>query len=338
MDGNRREESAVMAKAIAPASAHATESAPGRSPWHAGEVALQRTVGLAERMDSVGRKVIRDHMPDQHRDFFAQLPFVVLGAVDGAGNAWATLRAAPPGFMHSPHPRQLDVALYRVADDPAEAGMDDGADIGVLGIELATRRRNRMNGVLHRAATGSGAGADGFSLTVRQSFGNCPQYIRVRQEDGAAAVGTTAMAGPQRLAQLDDAAHALIRQAETFFVASYADREDGGDDGHAPERQVDVSHRGGPAGFVRIGDSGVLTVPDYAGNMFFNTLGNIAANGKAGLVFVDFASGGLLQLSGDAVVELNGPDLASYTGAQRLWRFTPRQIVWREQAFPLRWR
>ena len=39
-------------------------------------------------------------------------------------------------------------------------------------------------------------------------------------------------------------------------------------------RQVDVSHRGGKAGFVRIGEDGVMTMPDFAGNLFFATLGN----------------------------------------------------------------
>ncbi len=48
--------------------------------------------------------------------------------------------------------------------------MNDGESIGMLGIELHTRRRNRMNGVLHRAD----GNADAFRIAVEQSFGNCP--------------------------------------------------------------------------------------------------------------------------------------------------------------------
>jgi predicted pyridoxine 5'-phosphate oxidase superfamily flavin-nucleotide-binding protein len=123
----------------------------------------------------------------------------------------------------------------------------------------------------------------------------------------------------------------MVEGADTFFVASYVDRDNG-------ERQVDVSHRGGNAGFVRVGADGVLTIPDFAGNRFFNTLGNILVNSKAGLVFVDFETGDMLQMTGNAEVLLDSPDIATFQGAERLWRFTPEKIVLRPDALPLRWR
>ena len=84
------------------------------SPWHTGELTLQASVGAVERMKIPGqRQMARDYMPDQHREFYAQLPFVVLGAVDPQGDVWATLRAGKPGFMHSPVPRVLQVDLPR---------------------------------------------------------------------------------------------------------------------------------------------------------------------------------------------------------------------------------
>ena len=61
------------------------------SPWHAGEKQLQEKVGVGERMEVLGQKVIRDYMPDQHRDFYHQLPFMIAAAVDGTGQPWATL-------------------------------------------------------------------------------------------------------------------------------------------------------------------------------------------------------------------------------------------------------
>ncbi|KQV87193.1 pyridoxamine 5'-phosphate oxidase [Massilia sp. Root351] len=293
------------------------------SPWHAGEVALQRSSGMAERMDALGRKVVRGFMPDQHREFFAQLPFVVLGAVDPAGDVWATLRAGCPGFLHSPDPLRLQAALPREPLDPADAGMEHGNAVGLLGIELHTRRRNRMNGVLRRS------GDAAFEIGVQQSFGNCPQYIQLRDY----AFSEQAPDAPEQLAALDDAARALIAGADSFYVATYADLAGG-------ERQVDVSHRGGRPGFVRLDPDGGLTIPDFQGNMFFNTLGNIALNRRAGLVFVDFASGSLLQMSGTAEL-LEGPaaapGLAVFEGAQRLWRFQPQRVVRRAAALPLRW-
>lgn len=279
------------------------------SPWHEGERLLQRSVGLEERMDEIGRKVIRSYMPDQHRDFFAQLPFVVAGAVDPQGMPWATLRAGEPGFLHSPDPHSLTMELPRVAQDPADAGMEEGDAIGLLGIELHTRRRNRLNGTLRR-----GAGARAV-LKVVESFGNCPQYITLRDTEQGPQ-GTQA----ELLPELDDAAQWLIASASTFFVATYSDEG---------ERRVDVSHRGGEPGFVQLEEDGSLIVPDYEGNRFFSTLGNILLNGKAGLVFVDFETGGLLQMSGDAEL--------IFDGERRSWRFRPRRIVWRPEALPLRW-
>jgi hypothetical protein len=292
------------------------------SPWHQGEKTLQQKVGVLDRMEIVGRRVIRDHLIDQHRKFYPQLPFIVAGAVDASGDAWATILAGQPGFVQAPDERTLTIAAGRDRADPADGGMKDGDAVGLLGIELHTRRRNRMNGVLRRDGDGR------FSVGVEQSFGNCPQYIQVRDfrfVDGAARQAAGQI---ETLSALDDAARQAIQAADTFFVASYSDEG---------TRRVDVSHRGGKAGFVRVADDGLLTIPDFAGNLFFATLGNMLENGRAGLLFVDFATGDLLQLTGDAAILLDSPEIAAFQGAERLWTFRPRRIVRRPAALPLRW-
>jgi predicted pyridoxine 5'-phosphate oxidase superfamily flavin-nucleotide-binding protein len=295
------------------------------SPWHEGEIALQRSAGVAGRMAEVGPRVIRDHMPDQHRAFYAQLPFVVLGTVDPTGDVWATLRANAPGFMQAPDPRQLVIAIPRDPGDPAEAGLGDGDAVGLLGIELHTRRRNRLNGTIRRVDEA------GFAIAVGQSFGNCPQYIQLRQfEFTRPADRFQPVETAQYLDALNARAKAMIAGADTFFVASYVDLPNG-------TRQVDVSHRGGKPGFVHLSEAGVLTVPDFAGNLFFNTLGNFIANPRAGLVFVDFATGDLLQITGVPEVVLDGPEMAAFQGAERFWRVTPTRIFYRPAALPLRW-
>ncbi|WP_421870642.1 pyridoxamine 5'-phosphate oxidase family protein [Pararhizobium sp.] len=301
-----------------------TTATEGASPWHAGEQALQRQAGVAGRMEEVGRRVLRNHLIEQHRAFYPQLPFIVLGTVDGEGDAWATVRADTPGFLQSPDPYTLHVALGREEADPADAGIGDGNAIGMLGIELHTRRRNRLNGTIRRTRPA------GFEVDVGQAYGNCPKYIQLRDFRFVDDPSNEPIAGPIALQTLDGEARRMIDGADTFFVATYADLAHG-------ERQADVSHRGGKPGFVRIGGDGVLTIPDFAGNLFFNTLGNILANGKAGLVFADFETGGLLQLTGDAEVILEAPELAAFEGAERLWRFTPRRIIRRPGALPLRW-
>ena len=230
-----------------------------RSPWHAGEQQLQAHVGVAERMEAFGRRVIRDAMPDQHRDFYRQLPFIVLGSVDPAGDAWVTLLSGRPGFMTSPDPKQLNFASRPDPQDPATASLADDAAVGLLGIELHTRRRNRMNGTLRQQTD------QGFAIAVEHAFGNCPQYIQVRdftfvrEPDDFAGVPAA-----QELDMDSPAVRAMISAADTFFVSSYVD--------DAAGRHVDASHRGGKPGFVRINADGSLTIPDFAGNLHFNTL------------------------------------------------------------------
>lgn len=298
----------------------ADDHSPG--PWHDGELTLQRSVGAEARMAEAGRRFIRDHMPDQHRAFFAQLPFAALGAVDEEGDPWATLVAGRPGFMTSPDPRTLDIRARPDADDPATAALQVGAPVGLLGIEPPTRRRNRMNGRVVRIDDG------GFSVAVEHSFGNCPQYILTRAPAFSREPDSRAAIPPERLDALDAEARAMIAGADLFFVASWADAPAG--------RQVDVSHRGGKPGFVRVGVDGTLTIPDFAGNLHFNTLGNILATARAGLLFLDPDTGDLLHLTGAARVLLDAPEIAAFQGAERLWTVTPRRILRRRGALPLR--
>jgi uncharacterized protein len=270
------------------------------SAWHAGERAVQRRAGVPDAIEEIGRIVFRSSMNEQHRRFFAQLPFLIVGSVDQEGRPWASLLSGPPGFAHSPDPEHLTIAALPAPGDPLALALHVGAALGTLGIELPTRRRNRMNGTV------SALDGNGFTVRVEESFGNCPQYIQRRD------YGTDRSGEPVRveaLNALDEAARALIRRADTSFVASAAQR-------------VDVSHRGGQPGFLGIAEDGAIIVPDFSGNRYFNTLGNFAVNPRAGLLIPDFASGDLLQLTGTTETVWDGPELRAIEGAERLWRLT----------------
>lgn len=292
------------------------------SPWHAGEKQLQERVGVAERMEAFGRRVIRDHMPDQHRDFYRQLPFLLLGSVDAQGRPWASILEGPVGFAHSPEPRLLRLDSVLGAGDPAAQALQDGAAVGLLGIELHTRRRNRLNGNV------VGRDAQGLGIAVDQAFGNCPQYIQLRQHMLPVSQPLPAVVAEQ-LDHLDEPAQQMIAGADTFFVASYVTLEDG-------RLAVDVSHRGGQAGFVRV-QGNRLSIPDFAGNLHFNTLGNLLLNPQAGLLFIDFATGDLLQISGRTELTLEGDDIRAFQGAERLWHVEVEQVIRRQGALTLRW-
>lgn len=300
------------------------------APFHAGERALQLQAGSREQMEVAGPRVIRDYMPDQHREFFAQLPFVVVGSLDANLQPWASVLAAPPGFAHSPDATHLRIDALPAAGDPLAGQLAQGAPLGLLGIEPHTRRRNRMN------ATVESLDATGFMLEVQQSFGNCPRYIQAREPvfvptptDGASA---------QWLDTLDLEAQRLIGSADTLFIATaYPDEVAAGDEADARSHGVDVSHRGGRPGFVRVDEGGVLTVPDFNGNRFFNTLGNLLAHPRAGLLFIDYDNGDLLHVAATAEIVLDGPELAEFEGAERLLRLHVEHALRRPAALPLRW-
>lgn len=295
------------------------------SPFHPGELALQQSAGVVQQMDGPGRTWVRKFLLDQHRSFYPLLHFVVLGSVDAQGDAWATLRAGAPGFASSPNPQVLHIATRRDPSDAADGGMEHGSAIGLLGIDLLTRRRNRLNGTVRRT------GGEGFGIEVAQSYGNCPRYIQNRTFAFTRDPGELSAQPVREVFGLDDRARQMIASADTFYVASYIDLPDG-------TRQVDASHRGGKPGFVRIEGDGTLTIPDFSGNLFFNTLGNFLQNPRAGLVFVDPDSGDMLQMTGDAQVVLDSPEITAFQGAERLWTFAPRRVLHRPQGLPLRWR
>ncbi|MFN0313833.1 MAG: pyridoxamine 5'-phosphate oxidase family protein [Burkholderiales bacterium] len=302
-------------------------SVPADAPFHSGELAVQRRLGLAERMHGVGQRVIRPLMTEQHRQFFAELPFVMIGAVDSAGRPWASMLVGEPGFMQSPNDRQLDISARAIDGDPLADGLRIGAPLGFLGIELHTRRRNRMNGQV-RALT-----EQGISVAVEQTAGNCPQYIQGREFDWVRDPRDLFPRAAQQLAVLDADALRLVGQADTLFVATQAPAMAG-----EAARGADVSHRGGRAGFVKIEDNRTLLVPDFAGNNLFMTLGNMQLNARAGVLFIDFDRGDLLTLTGRAEVVWDGDELKAFDGAERAWRFHLDEAHWLRDALPLRWR
>ncbi|MBE9138170.1 pyridoxamine 5'-phosphate oxidase family protein [Nodosilinea sp. LEGE 07088] len=294
------------------------------SPFHPGERAIQAKMGRLERMDTLGRRMIRDFLPDQHRQFYAQLSYLLVGSVDGGGNPWASILVGAPGFIASPDDRTLAIAAHPLVGDPLNDTLTVGADIGFLGIELHTRRRNRINGVVQALR------ADGFAVQVGQTFGNCPQYIQARRFDWPSFDPTKARS-VQALTTLGKAERDAIAVADTLFIATaYLD------DAAGAAKGVDVSHRGGNPGFVNV-EGDTLTIPDFAGNCHFNTFGNIELNPRAGLLLVDFDRGDLLYLTGHAEVIWDGPEIATYLGAERLLRLQVTQ-GWRvEGSLPLSW-
>jgi ferredoxin-NADP reductase/predicted pyridoxine 5'-phosphate oxidase superfamily flavin-nucleotide-binding protein len=293
------------------------------SPWHDGERAIRRRAGVEEQMEPLGARSIINFLLRPHRVFYAKLPYAIFGTVDDAGDPWATVIAGLPGFIQSPEATHLHIEAAPQPGDPAGAGWATGSHVAVLGIELLTRRRIRANGLLEEVTS------SGTVLRVQQSFGNCPQYIQSRDATFSRDPAIR-WDGPVTVAaELNDSMRSIIESADTFFVASYTDRQGDG------ARSVDVSHRGGKAGFVRV-EAGRLSIPDFPGNRYFNTLGNFVHVPRAGLVFVNFTTGDLLQLTGDVTIDDDSAVGVAFSGAERVWHVDVRRCVFRPGVLPLR--
>jgi ferredoxin-NADP reductase/predicted pyridoxine 5'-phosphate oxidase superfamily flavin-nucleotide-binding protein len=292
------------------------------SPFHEGEQRVQSALGVRGEIEPLARRVVRPYLPEEHAAFYAALPFLVAAARDARGRPWATLLAGAPGFVQSPDDRTLEIGAQPAAGDALVGAFRAGADVGLLGIELETRRRNRVNGRVRRVGAG-------LELAVDQTFGNCPQHIHPRA--WCAATPAAQPGSPVRSFALSSAQRRVVEAADTFFIAS-------GHRGAGDQAAfgMDASHRGGPPGFVRV-EGGRLVFPDYAGNNHFNTLGNLVLDARAGLLFVDFARGGLLQLTGRAEIDWQEPDPKRWPGARRLVTFEIDEVVEQRSVLPLRW-
>jgi uncharacterized protein len=286
------------------------------SPFHVDEVAAQRLAGSP----ATGAGV-RAFMPDQHRTFFEALTYVFLATTGADGWPIATMLAGDAGFIRSPDPVTLRIAAAADPRDPAASTLVPGEEIGLLGLDLATRRRNRANGRI------AGRDGDGWTVAVRQSFGNCAKYIQSR----TVAAEPRESGAVETLGSLDREAQRLISGADTFFAASQSRADIGAAGG------VDISHRGGRPGFVDV-TADALTIPDYPGNRYYNTLGNLLGDPRAALLFLDFESGDLLQLQGIVNIDWDASRARLIAGALRTWRFTVTRGWRRRAACPLRWR
>ncbi|GAA1025816.1 MULTISPECIES: pyridoxamine 5'-phosphate oxidase family protein [Amycolatopsis] len=273
--------------------------------FHAGELAVQREAGVERQAARLSRMAEPAGISAGMAGFLAERTLLVITGRDAAGQLWTSPIVGPPGFLETRSATTLAIRRGIPEGDPLH-GLPAGQQLGMTSIEFATRRRVRINGSLSTVAE------DHLIVDIEQAYGNCPQYIqqRVLSEE----IEPTAPA--QTRPELSPGDTELIQEADTFFLGTVN-----------PGHGADASHRGGAPGFVRV-EGNALWWPDYPGNNLFNSLGNIAANPEAALLFFDFATGRVLQVSGTAAIEWgeagrSGDD--GYTG--RIVRLEVRRIV-----------
>lgn len=288
--------------------------------FHEGERRAQERAGEVA-VAELNAPMIAGTLSPGPRRFLAEQRLVVAATADAGGAMWASPLFGESGLASSADGREVAIDLNRVArtpGDPFWANLRRDSDLGLLAIDLGTRRRLRINLRTTEVSEHSIRGR------VREAYPNCPKYIQRRRLRAASDPGPVGV-GLRRGTALDAAGRELIGRSDTLFVAS-----------RHPERGADASHRGGSAGFAKTLDARTLRVPDYAGNGLFNTLGNFLVDPRAGLAFLDFERGRVLQVTGSAVVNFGVPE--ARRGAEvgeRSWDFTVDR--WVEWAMPGGW-
>jgi predicted pyridoxine 5'-phosphate oxidase superfamily flavin-nucleotide-binding protein len=292
------------------------------SVYHEGERLVQERTGERDQAARVGG-IISDRIRRSAMPLLESQTMVVLGSVDEDGEIWASHLFGAPGFMAARDDRTLEFDLSKASvddRDPFWANIASDPRVGLLAIDVLTRKRFRVNGDLARVNDHA------LRLDVLEAYPNCPKYIqrresKQRRSESVEPIGHTSgdLLSPVHLDS--------IQAADTFFVAS----------AHG-ERGVDVSHRGGNPGFIRVLDQGTLRIPDYVGNSMYQTLGNFVANPRAGLVFVDYETNRSLQLIGTPTVRFDLDESVDASGGtRRYWDFAVKRWVERPLPLALEW-
>jgi uncharacterized protein len=285
-------------------------------PFHEGEIAVQERAGERDIACRHGAGIGSRIAPGA-LSFLERQRLIAVSIAGDDNQLWTSVWGGAPGFVRSDDGQRLEVSTSMAivsSHDPVRTRALAGRDIGILAIELASRRRLRINGAID-------TGSSDLVVLVRESVGNCPKYIQRRQPTDVSPPESS-VGSVERGHGLNDDMRALIEGADTAFVGSVH-----------PERGVDTSHRGGSPGFIEVVDAATLRMPDYPGNSLFMTFGNFAVDSRASLAVVDFERGRLLSLSGSAQLEFDADDPHQLTGGtRRFWTFSIREWV----AFGLR--
>lgn len=281
---------------------------------HEGEQAVQHRAG--EGGPGWGSPMFGPEIPPGFVPFLREQRLLILGAAGDDGAVWSSVVDGPPGFAAPVDDRTVVIHALPAPGDPLRDAFDTEREVGVLALHPQTRRRIRINGTARRTA-------GGLVVRTSQVLGNCPKYLQTR------TINRTAATAPGPAATSDDLGadeRRWISNADTFFIAS-----------HSPADGADASHRGGMPGFVTVVDSRRIAWPDYTGNQFYMTLGNLHLHPAAGLLFLDWGGGHTLQLTGRARIDWDPERARQYPGAQRVVEFDIAKVVRIEHASSLRW-
>ncbi|CAK8994649.1 unnamed protein product [Durusdinium trenchii] len=246
-------------------------------PWHDGERILQRKQGTVHTSDEMGPHIYHKVIPSSYRDMVGPQPQFMASFFDPETKAlWASVIFAAPGFADCETSEGTHIKV-KAALDPRDGAAVDGLVrpgiwVGAVSIDFMTRRRNRFNGVIEKVDKNGH-----FLIKITQAFGNCPKYITRRQiQRMGQNLEFSASAEAEVSSSIGAKASSVICRADMMYF------------GTGSEHGADMNIRGGSPGFVRVLNEKLICWPDYMGNGFYMSLGNVQLQKLGSLVFVDW--------------------------------------------------
>lgn len=270
-------------------------------PFHQGELDVQKLTGEQAIASRVG-KLIQDSIPTRALDFIHQQSVIWIGIEGQDSFLWAFPLFGSPGFINPDIEKLLEINLEDNFSIPDKwiSSLKKGKAIGCLVIDLSTRSRVRINGIIQEVTKNN------LQIDIQQSYPNCTKYIRKREIRGNPEFSIFSIKSSG--IELNEQAKSIINSSDTAFVTSLA------------SNGADISHRGGVSGFIKYCFTNKILVPDYKGNSMFNTLGNFKANPQGGMTIVDFVRGYYLQLSGKINIIFDKElSILNTGGTNRFW-------------------
>ena len=276
---------------------------------HTGELFVQRKRHAPPDHSDVIGQIIESDIPARFATFYQSINYLPLGTMDATGNLWATVLCNPTTTIISKNTLVINATVPR--EDPFVTAVLSVVPapryFAGVAVDFRSRRRVKLAGIIESVIV-SDDNVLTLTLLTNENMGNCPKYITTRELRPTIRRPQTFYLGKR----LDVEARAVIEQASTIFIATKHMVEREG------ESDLGFNHRGGPKGFLRYfeDDKGAhLVLPDYSGNRFYQSLGNVQSDNSMGIVIPDFFTGHLLHLHGKAENLYDGEAEALMPGA-----------------------
>ncbi|CAO1637760.1 unnamed protein product [Sympodiomycopsis kandeliae] len=333
--------------------------------WHPHELSLQETRGYSDAVMD-GPQSLVSGVSYGSSSFLSHLQFLPLTTLDSTGRPWISILASctgQPGFIQviegegnedavglirlknvhlpkgTPLREQIQHADGRKLNiDPSDRDSSNAkvliAGVGVL---LTNRRRNKYDGFIETVKQDQ-HNSDSWDIDLRiiATIGNCPKYINTRILTPSPSSPSASLPIEPSLTHPVDTpipSHLLsiISQADLIYLGTL--HTGSTDTWYTDRSKLGCNIRGGRPGFLRnYWDTHTkrhcLLLPDFSGNRFLQSLGNILGDPVAGITIPVFnhdtskQASDVLYMTCDAQV-LSGQkaskELRGFQGLVKLW-------------------